>query len=78
MEDMQDPSVYRELGEHTARLKALESSQEVMNAKLDVLLERSATERGGRATLWKVGGASGSAGALAVAVLQWISDTFHR
>lgn len=76
MDDMQDPTVYRELGEHTARLKALEASQLTMNAKLDVLLERSATERGSRSTLWKIGGASSAGGGLLVAIATWWVEHF--
>lgn len=73
---MQDPSVYRSLGEHSARLKAVEDRTESMDAKLDILLERSAQAKGARGMLWKVGTASSTGGGLLVAVATWWLDTF--
>jgi sporulation-control protein spo0M len=74
--DMNDPNVYRTLGEHSARLKALEEGSKAANEKLDVLLERSAQAKGARGMLWKVGGAAGTGGGVLVAIASWWLEHF--
>lgn len=70
--------VFRELGSMDARIGNIESDvsevkadMRLMKASLETLLERSAKDRGGRAVLWKVGGASATGGGLLVSFLQW-------
>lgn len=73
---MEDPNVYRELGALQAKVETLEAGQTAMNGKLDILLERSANERGARGMLWKVGGASSAGGGLLVAIASWWVEHF--
>lgn len=68
--------IYRTLGEHGAQISALQAGQTSANAKLDILLERSAKASGARGMLWKVGGAAGTGGGVLVAVASWWIETF--
>lgn len=76
MDDMNDPSIYRTLGEHGAKIAALQQGQVAANAKLDILLERSAQAKGAQGMLWKVGGAAGTGGGILVAVATWWIEHF--
>lgn len=63
--------LYQQMGALQAEVKQLKGQYREIDSKLDTLLERSARDRGSRASLWRVGVISAGFASLGATLLQW-------